>query len=189
MSEVKVPPYLSRFTPTILGIASDDESCLKQRANEVIDCTSEEIRQLVRNMIETMISAKGIGIAAPQVRIAQRVMVFYLPPCRDDVNGKGVPLTVLINPSVEYLDDESMVSDWEGCLSVPGRRGKVKRYRCIRYSGFSPESGERIERLAKGWHARVVQHEFDHLNGILYPDLMAEEDKLLSIEEYNALEA
>jgi peptide deformylase len=112
-------------------------------------------------------------------------MVFYLPVARDDLNGAGVPLTCLINPIVEHLDDEKTV-DFEGCLSVPGKRGKVVRARRIRYTGFS-ESGEAIDRVAEGWHARLVQHEFDHLNGVLYPELM--EDQLITVEAWRLLSA
>lgn len=105
----------------------------------------------------------GIGLAAPQVNVSLRIIVFYLPPNRDDVNGVGVELTVLINPTIIPLDDVK-VTDFEGCLSVPGVRGKVSRYKKIRYIGKS-QNGETIDRVAEGWHARLVQHEFDHLNG------------------------
>ena len=113
-------------------------------------------------------------------------MVFYLPPTRDDVEGVGVPLTVLINPKVEPIGEEK-VCDFEGCLSVPGVRGKVLRWKKIRYRGFS-ETGQEIDRVAEGWHARLVQHEFDHLNGILYPELMAFEDKLISFHQWQQMQ-
>jgi peptide deformylase len=90
----------------------------------------------------------------------------------------------VVNPSYEVLDDTQLL-DFEGCLSVPGMRGKVRRARKIRYAGLS-EHGTPIDVVAEGWHARLFQHEFDHLNGILYPTLLAEEDALMTLEEYNA---
>lgn len=169
----------------LLGIATDDDPFLKTVASPVDDFSDPSIQQLIVDMIATMYNAPGIGIAAPQVRRSLRIIVFHLPAARDDVNHEGVPLTVLINPIVEPIGDEK-VSDFEGCLSVPGMRGKVNRFRNIRYSGYSAQ-GEYISREAAGWHARLVQHEFDHLNGVLYPELMAEEDRLLTVGEWKAL--
>ena len=171
----------------VLEIATDDDPYLKIRAEEVQDINDPSIQQLVVDMIATMYHATGIGLAAPQIRKSLRLMVFYLPAARDDINHEGVPLTVLINPVVTPAGD-STVSDFEGCLSVPGMRGKVPRYQKITYSGYTA-TGEYIERTAEGWHARLVQHEFDHLNGILYPELMAEEDKLITLNEWKALTA
>lgn len=170
----------------VLPIATDDDPALKVVASEVTDISSEAIQQIVVDMIATMYAAKGIGLAAPQVRIPLRIMVFYLPAARDDAFHVGVPETVLINPVVDYIEDEKVV-DYEGCLSVPGFRGRVCRFRKIRYRGYS-EKGEEIDRIAEGWHARLVQHEFDHLNGILYPELMAEEEALLTLEQWKALQ-
>ena len=169
----------------LLDIATDNDPCLKVRASEVADINDATIQQLIKDMIATMYNAQGIGLAATQIRKSVRIMVFYLPETRDDINHTGVPLTVLINPTVEPIGDE-FSSDYEGCLSVPGMRGKVKRYQKIQYTGLSV-NGERIDRVAEGWHARLVQHEFDHLNGILYPELMAEEDRLISFVEWKAL--
>ena len=175
------------MTPMIREIATDDDPVLKIIAKEIDPNTinSAEMQQLFADMEATMYSANGIGLAAPQIRVSLRVMVFYLPAARDDIYHKGVPVTVLINPTVEPEGDEK-INDYEGCLSVPGKRGKVLRYKKIRYTGLSP-SGEVIDRVAEGWHARLVQHEFDHLNGILYPELMTEEDKLLTLEEWKAI--
>lgn len=175
-------PYLAS---KVLDIATDDDPVLKIKAVEVPD--EQDIKQLVVDMVATMKHANGIGLAAPQIRVSLRVMVFSLPATRDDVNHVGVPLTVLINPVVVPLG-ENKVEDFEGCLSVPGMRGKVPRYHKIEYSGLD-ENGVEIRRVAEGWHARLVQHEFDHLNGILYPELMAEEDKLLTLEQWKALSA
>lgn len=173
------------LTPKVLEIATDDDPVLKIKAIEVP--AEQDIQQLIVDMVATMKHANGIGLAAPQIRISLRVMVFFLPATRDDVNHVGVPLTVLINPVVVPLGEDK-VEDFEGCLSVPGMRGKVPRYQKIQYSGFD-ENGAEICRVAEGWHARLVQHEFDHLNGILYPELMAEEDKLQTLEQWKAFSA
>jgi peptide deformylase len=155
----------------ILKIARMGHPVLDRIADPVADPTAPEIRRLAADMIETMHDAPGIGLAAPQVHVPLRLVVFFLPDGRAE-GGGGVPVTVLANPLIEPLDDD-VVSGWEGCLSVPGLRGEVPRFRRIRYSGVTPE-GERIERVAEGMHARVVQHECDHLDGMLYPRRMAD---------------
>ena len=172
--------------PIILNIADDSEPLLKTVSAPVDECefNTHSLQETVANMIATMYEAKGIGLAAPQVRIMKRIIVFYLPPTRDEA-GVGVPITVLINPEMEVVDDTSVV-DFEGCLSVPGVRGKVSRHKTIKYRGYS-EKGALVERQADGWHARLFQHEFDHLNGILYPGIMAAEDRLMTLEEWRAL--
>jgi peptide deformylase len=175
--------YKNIHIPTILDVADDSEPLLRT-VSEAVDpreFNTDALNGTVADMIKTMYYAKGIGLAAPQVRIMKRMMVFYLPAARDEAQV-GVPLTVLINPEMEVIDTQSIV-DYEGCLSVPGMRGKVARYKSIKYKGYS-EKGELVERVAHGWHARLFQHEFDHLNGILYPGLMAEEDKLLTVDEW-----
>lgn len=174
------------YEPKLLEIADDSDPLLLKLSEPVAveEIACAEIQHLIQDMIKTMYAAPGIGLAAPQVRILRRIIVFYLPSARDDVNKTGVPLTVLINPNVEFLDDNK-VSDYEACLSVPGKRGLVSRANKIRYRGLN-ERGEPIDVIAEGWHARLVQHEFDHLNGILYPSLMAQEDKLLTVDEWKA---
>ena len=176
-------PIFPDLAAKVLDIATDDDPLLKVKAVEVP--VEQDIKQLIVDMVATMKHANGIGLAAPQVRFSLRVMVFFLPAARDDVNHVGVPLTVLINPVVVPIGEDK-VEDYEGCLSVPGMRGKVPRYHKIEYSGLD-EHGAEIRRVAEGWHARLVQHEFDHLNGILYPELMAEEDKLLTLDQWKAL--
>ena len=170
----------------VLPIIDDSNPLLRQVSVAVSDedLSSTEFHQLVQDMVATMYAAPGIGLAAPQVGVLKRVICFYLPATRDDVDGRGVPLTIAVNPSYEVLDDTQLL-DFEGCLSVPGMRGKVRRARKIRYAGLS-ERGTPIDAVAEGWHARLFQHEFDHLNGILYPTLLAEEDALMTLEEYNA---
>jgi peptide deformylase len=147
---------------------------LRRPAEMVDDPTAPAIARLVADMVETMADAPGIGLAAPQVHVALRVLVFHVPRIRagrpDAPAGAAdgpVPLTVLINPEIEPLDD-TVADGWEGCLSVPGLTGRVARFTRIRYRGHGAD-GRLIERIAEGFHARVVQHEADHLDGILYP--------------------
>jgi len=125
------------------------------------------LHALVDDMLDTMRHLSGAGLAAPQIGVDLRVVIFGVErnPRYPDVDP--VPLTVLCNPVITVLGDE-MEEGWEGCLSVPGLRGVVPRYQRLRYAGFGV-SGEAIEREASGFHARVVQHECDHLDGVLYP--------------------
>ena len=165
----------------ILKIARMGHPVLQAPAEAVADAGAPEITRLIADMIETMADAAGAGLAAPQVHVPKRVVIFHLPEGRAGNGGEGGedgnggeggnggprPPTVLINPVVEPLDDEVEV-DWEGCLSLPDMIGAVPRYVRIRYRALNPD-GEAIERTAEGFHARVVQHECDHLDGILYP--------------------
>jgi peptide deformylase len=134
-------------------------------------------------MIETMEDAGGTGIAAPQVHLSYRIVVFRVDADRiTDLPGDSEQaLTALINPIVEPVGAERAYG-WEGCLSVPGLRGVVPRYLTVRYRGIDLD-GNRIEREAAGFHARVVQHEFDHLDGILYPQRMTDHRLLVFTEE------
>ncbi len=146
---------------------------LRRRADPVGDPTRPEIAALVEDMVETMQATHGRGIAAPQIGVPLRLVIFHAP--LGDENARGIedaPLTVLADPVIEVLDPV-MESDWEGCLSVPGMAGVVPRARTIRYRGLDL-SGNTVERVAHGFHARVVQHECDHLDGILYPQRMAD---------------
>ncbi len=167
----------------ILKIARMGHPVLRQAANPVEDPAAPQIRGLIRNMVETMQDADGAGLAAPQVHIPLRVVVFHVPEDPSDDDGEPTPpqLTVLINPEIEALTEETELG-WEGCLSVPGLIGAVPRFTKIRYAGFAPD-GSRIEREAEGFHARVVQHECDHLDGILYPQRMTDLSLLLFQEE------
>ncbi len=167
----------------ILKIARMGHPVLMRRADPVADPTSPEIHRLVADMLETMVDANGAGLAAPQVHVPLRVVVFQAPAERSDELSdserfeRTAPLTVLINPEIEILGPERE-SGWEGCLSVPGLRGLVERSAHIRYRGVDHE-GHRIERIAKGFHARVVQHECDHLEGVLYPQRMGDLKQLI----------
>jgi len=129
-----------------------------------------ELDALVGDMFDTMHAANGAGLAAPQIGVDLALVIFGFGRNQRYPDAPPVPETVLINPSVTPLDD-SEEDGWEGCLSVPGLRGVVPRWARIRYSGFD-ELGQRIERDAEGFHARVVQHECDHLIGRLYPTRM-----------------
>jgi peptide deformylase len=193
----------------ILKIARMGHPILRGVARDVPDPTSPEIARLIDDMFETMVDAEGQGLAAPQVHVPMRLVIFRMPPPQsedeesgdddeddeaDDKSGEDDeearetrPLRVLINPVIEPLDDE-MTTGWEGCLSVPDMRGKVPRFVRIRYSALTPEGGT-IEAEAEGIHARVVQHECDHLDGILYPERMEDLSTLMFESEWNRARA
>ncbi len=126
-----------------------------------------ELQALVRDMDDTMRSLNGAGIAAPQIGVSLRVVIFEVADNPRYPHVSPVPYTVLVNPQLTPLGSEQ-AEGWEGCLSVPGLRGLVPRYTRLRYRG-SGLHGEPIDRTVEGFHARVVQHEVDHLDGILYP--------------------
>jgi peptide deformylase len=165
----------------ILKVARMGHPILAAISEPVEDPTAPEIGQLIADMAETMMDAPGVGLAAPQVHVAKRIVVFQIPESRDAESG-GVPVTALINPVIEPLGDD-MADGVEGCLSLPDMiGGKVPRYTRIRYTGIGPD-GETIEREAEGYHARVVQHECDHLDGILYPMRMRDLSTFGFVEE------
>jgi peptide deformylase len=155
----------------ILKIARMGHPMLAKPAVAVDDPASPRIRQLVADMMQTMVDADGMGLAAPQVHVPLRVVIFHVPGKVAD-QGANMALTVLINPVIELVTEAKELG-WEGCLSVPGLRGLVPRYPHIRYRATTT-AGEIIEREATGMHARVVQHECDHLDGILYPQRMTD---------------
>lgn len=159
---------------SILKIARMGHPVLRRRADEVADPTSADVERLVADMWETLEDADGAGLAAPQVYVSRRVVVFSVPAERiaDEPGADPVGPTVLVNPVVEPLGDERELG-WEACLSLPGLCGLVPRYVRVRYRGITP-GGETVEREVSGFHARVVQHECDHLDGILYPMRMTD---------------
>ena len=169
----------------ILKIARMGHPVLGNVAAPVSDPTAPEIRRLVNDMVETMADANGAGLAAPQIHVPLRVVVFQAPGERTSDSGLSreeafdhtAPLTVLINPEIAVMD-QALEGGWEGCLSVPGLRGWVERPSHIRYRGFGLD-GKLIERSARGFHARVVQHECDHLDGRLYPSRMTDLGRLV----------
>lgn len=169
----------------ILKIARMGHPVLHQVAESVTDPTSLETTSIVRDMLETLEDAGGIGLAAPQVHISQRIVIFYVPENRagDDEEDQATDLTVMINPEIEPIGDETEL-DWEACLSVPDLMGSVPRYKSIKYSWTNLDGSEE-ERTASGFHARAVQHECDHLDGVLYPMRMTDMRMLGYAEETN----
>lgn len=153
---------------TVHAILKMGDPRLLRVAQAVTAFDTTELHQLIADMDETMLAANGAGLAAPQIGVDLQVVIFGTGrPNPRYPDAPIVPRTVLINPVITPLDAEEE-EGWEGCLSVPGLRGVVPRWRRIRYQGFDP-FGRPIEREAEGFHARVVQHECDHLIGVLYP--------------------
>jgi peptide deformylase len=148
---------------------------LRERARPVDNFATAELRALIEDMKDTMAALNGAGLAAPQIGVGQRVVIFGVQKNPRYPDAEEVPFTVLVNPKLVMLTRD-VEEDWEGCLSVPGMRGVVPRYMKLRYSGFD-EEGNPIERVAEGFHARVVQHEVDHLDGILYPQRITDMSK------------
>lgn len=189
----------------ILKIARMGHPVLRGPARPVSDPMAPDIRRLVDDMIDTMDDAGGLGLAAPQVHVPRRVVIFHVPEQRlaaaeahpagaepletaapasaaePSADDGPVPFTVLINPVIEILGERTELG-WEGCLSVPGLTGLVPRHARIRYSALTLDGG-RLERVATGFHARVVQHECDHLDGMLYPQRMPDMTKFGFVEE------
>lgn len=161
----------------ILKIAKMGHPLLLQKAKEVIDPTSSEIKKLVNDMFDTLndLGGSGVGLAAPQVHVSLQIVLF------EATNENMTSLITLINPKIEVLTKETSI-DWEGCLSVPGLRGKVSRPNKIKYTGLDME-GNKIETIAEGFNARVVQHECDHLFGVLYPQRMKDLSSLQFVSE------
>ena len=145
---------------------------LREVSAPVDEFDTPELHDLVHDMFDTMAAADGAGLAAPQIGVLKRVMIFGVDATPRYPDVEAVPSTVLVNPEFKVLG-ESMGGFWEGCLSVPGMRGYVERPAHIQYRGFD-QYGNPIEREATGFHAIVFQHEYDHLDGILYPDRLAD---------------
>ncbi len=140
---------------------------LFDEAKPVAQFNTPELDRLIEDMFDTMRAQSGAGLAAPQIGASQRVVIFGIESNPRYPDAEEVPMTVLINPIVEPVGEETE-QGWEGCLSVPGMRGLVPRFITIRYRGVN-QKGEPVECMASDFHARVVQHECDHLDGILYP--------------------
>ncbi len=143
------------------------EPLLFAQAEPVTAFDTPELHALIQDMQDTMESMNGAGIAAPQIDVSLRVVIFGVGSNPRYPDAEQVPYTVLINPVLTPVSEE-MEDGWEGCLSVPGMRGVVPRFTRLHYTGFD-QFGQTIDRLVSGFHARVVQHECDHLDGILYP--------------------
>ncbi len=152
---------------TVREILKMGDPRLLRVAQPVQAFDTTELHALIEDMFETMHHANGAGLAAPQIGVDLQLVIFGFGKNQRYPDAPPVPETVLINPTITPLDDIEE-EGWEGCLSVPGLRGVVPRYARIRYTGFDAR-GDRIDREAEGFHARVVQHECDHLAGMLYP--------------------
>lgn len=168
---------LSELTLAILKIARMGHPVLLQEAMPVADVSAPEIQRLIDDMIETMLDAGGVGLAAPQVHVPLRLFVFHVPAARvSDAEGAAVEAALepqaLINPVITPDGSEKRLG-WEGCLSIPGLRAAVPRFAQITYSGLD-RTGAPLERHASGLHAVVIQHEYDHLDGVLYPMRMSD---------------
>jgi len=155
---------------------------LQEVSAEVTQFSTPELDSLIQDMFDTMDAEDGAGIAAPQIGVLKRVVIFGVERENPRYPNRGkVPTTILINPVITPVGDE-IENGWEGCLSVPGMRGLVPRFSKIKYRGYD-EYGGLIEREAEGFHARVVQHECDHLDGILYPQRIEDITQFGFLEE------
>lgn len=158
-------------TKSILRVG---DPLLRRPAAPVGDATAPEVRQLIADMEEALAAAGGIGLAAPQIGVLSRVVIFKVPDARatGEPDDGPCPLTALVNPVLEPVGDETVLG-WEGCLSIPGLRGEVPRHLRVRVTGTMPD-GQTFEAVVAGTRARVLQHEVDHLDGILYLDRMTD---------------
>ena len=154
---------------SILKISRLGHPILLKKAKPVSDILGKEVKKIIFDMTETMLDAKGIGLAAPQVHINKQILLFR--SFEEDDEEKEVNITVLINPKIIKISDKTDDA-WEGCLSIPGMLGLVKRFSEIAYEGYDIK-GNLIQKKVNGLHARVVQHEFDHLLGVLYISRLA----------------
>ncbi len=167
---------------TVRRVLKMGDPLLYRRADPVPEeeFGSGALAELVRDMFDTMAALNGAGLAAPQIGVSRRVVIFEVQVNPRYPQAEAVPRTVLVNPRLEPIGTETE-DGWEGCLSVPGLRGMVSRYSNLRYTGFD-ERGEPMDRTVSGFHARVVQHECDHLDGILYP-MRLKDIRLLGFED------
>lgn len=166
--------YRNEYSMAVRKILKMGHSRLLRESEPVKAFNTPELDELIADMFDTMHAADGAGLAAPQIGVLKRVVIFGYDENNRYPDAPPVPKTVLINPVMTPLTDE-FDEGWEGCLSVPGMRGVVPRWKKIRYEGFD-QFGNKISREADGFHARVVQHECDHLDGILYPMRMPDLD-------------
>ena len=162
---------------SILKIAKLGHPVLLRKATKIDNFATDSLKKTIYDMSETMIDYNGIGLAAPQVHLSKRIIIFRNP---DTEEKEEIQITPLVNPVFKPLGDETE-DDWEGCLSIPGMQGLVRRYKKISYYGFDID-GNKIENIAEGLHARVIQHEVDHLDGILYTSRLSD-DKAFGFEK------
>jgi peptide deformylase len=168
----------------ILKVARLGHPILRKIAEPVSleQITTPAVQQFIDDLIETMYEYDGAGLAAPQVHVSQQIVVMEVSQNPRYPQAPAIPLTVYVNPEITPLT-ESMDEDWEGCLSVPGLRGRVPRYTKIRLRAYDRQ-GKRVDFVAEGFHARVIQHECDHLQGKVYLDRMRDMSSLTFIEEF-----
>lgn len=164
---------------TILKIARMGHPVLLEKAAPVADVAT--VQDLIRNMHDTLVDSGGIGLAAPQVHESQRVILISVPEQRREGEEPAVQITALINPELDPISEEK-ITGWEGCLSIPGLRGAVPRWSAVRFRALNAQ-GQPFEGEATGMMARVLQHEVDHLDGILYPMRMNDLTKIGFDEE------
>ena len=157
---------------SILKIARLGHPVLYKKATFVKNISSSVIKKLITDMTETMLDANGVGLAAPQVHVSKQIIIFRVPKEDSKVSEESIEITALINPKLTNISDETD-NNWEGCLSIPGMTGLVKRFSKVRYEGFDM-NGNIIKKEAEGLHARIVQHEYDHLMGIMYISRLAD---------------
>ena len=162
---------------SILKIAKLGHPVLLRKGTKIDQFATDSLKKTIYDMSETMIDYNGIGLAAPQVHLSKRIIIFRNP---DIEEKQRIQITPLVNPVFKPLSDEKE-DDWEGCLSIPGMQGLVRRYKKISYYGFDID-GNKIENIAEGLHARVIQHEIDHLDGILYTSRLSD-DKAFGFEK------
>ena len=165
---------------TVRRVLKMGDPLLYRKAEPVPRFNTPELDKLIVDMFDTMAELNGAGLAAPQIGVSQRVVIFGVEANPRYPQVEPVPTTVLVNPVLTPIGND-MEDGWEGCLSVPGLRGLVTRHLNLRYTGFD-QHGKPIDRAVSGFHARVVQHEYDHLDGILYP-LRLRDIRLLGFEE------
>jgi peptide deformylase len=172
------------MTLMILKVARLGHPVLRQVAEPVPpdQILTPAIQQFIDDMIATMHEYDGAGLAAPQVHVSQQIVIMEVAPSPRRPNAPSIPLTVYINPEIIPLTDE-MEEDWEGCLSVPGLRGRVPRYTKIRLRAYDRQA-KRIDMAVQGFHARVIQHECDHVQGKVYLDRMRSMESLTFVEEW-----
>lgn len=161
---------------TVRAILRMGDPRLLEIAKPIFDFGTAELKVLIHDMFDTMAAAGGVGLAAPQIGVGLQVVIFGFEKSERYPDAEPVPQTILINPVVTPLTGEEELG-YEGCLSVPGLRGEVPRFKRIRYQGFDPD-GNAIDRTVEAFHARVVQHECDHLIGMLYPMRMRDLSRL-----------
>jgi peptide deformylase len=165
---------------TVRRVLKMGDPLLYRKAEPVTEFDTPDLHALIADMFDTMAAMNGAGLAAPQIGVSKRLVIFEVQSNPRYPQAEPVPRTILLNPVIEPIGSE-MEEGWEGCLSVPGMRGLVSRYAHLRYTGYDP-LGEPIDREVKGFHARVVQHECDHIDGVLYP-MRLKDIRLLGFEE------